>query len=163
MEQGRVAACHAFGMALPPPPETFPYGIYAVPEISTVGQSEEQVKASGVAYECGVARFRETSRGHIMGSIPVSRTDLRAGYAALLGPIVGEGATSHPHRPGGDQSRGHGGFLRQQHLQLSDSGLKPQDRRVGRLNRMARLVFATHLSRKVTSSSDGWVNRHVEV
>ena len=67
MEQGRVAACHAFGVPLPPPPETFPYGIYAVPEISTVGQSEEQVRESGVAYEVGVARFRETSRGHIMG------------------------------------------------------------------------------------------------
>ena len=40
MEQGRVAACHAFGVMLPPPPETFPYGIYSVPEISTVGQSE---------------------------------------------------------------------------------------------------------------------------
>ena len=24
MEQGRVAACHAFGVALPTPPETFP-------------------------------------------------------------------------------------------------------------------------------------------
>ncbi|RUV37672.1 Si-specific NAD(P)(+) transhydrogenase, partial [Mesorhizobium sp. M7A.F.Ca.MR.228.00.0.0] len=67
MEQGRVAACHAFGVPLPPPPETFPYGIYAVPEISTVGQSEEQVRESGAAYEIGVARFRETSRGHIMG------------------------------------------------------------------------------------------------
>jgi len=67
MEQGRVAACHAFGVSLPPPPETFPYGIYAVPEISTVGQSEEQVRESGAAYEVGVARFRETSRGHIMG------------------------------------------------------------------------------------------------
>ena len=44
MEQGRVAACHAFGVTLPPPPETFPYGIYSVPEISTVGQSEEQVR-----------------------------------------------------------------------------------------------------------------------
>ncbi len=49
MGQGRVAACHAFGITLPPPPETFPYGIYAVPEISTVGQSEAQVSASGVA------------------------------------------------------------------------------------------------------------------
>jgi NAD(P) transhydrogenase len=67
MEQGRVAACHAFGVHLPPPPETFPYGIYAVPEISTVGQSEEEVRESGAAYEVGVARFRETSRGHIMG------------------------------------------------------------------------------------------------
>ncbi|MDO8352972.1 MAG: FAD-dependent oxidoreductase, partial [Aestuariivirga sp.] len=99
MEQGRVAACHAFGMALPPPPETFPYGIYAVPEISTVGQSEEQVKASGVAYECGVARFRETSRGHIMG---VNSGFLKLIFALdtrrLLGAhIVGEGATELIH------------------------------------------------------------------
>ncbi len=33
MEQGRVAACHAFGMAPHPPPEFFPYGIYSVPEV----------------------------------------------------------------------------------------------------------------------------------
>jgi NAD(P) transhydrogenase len=99
MEQGRVAACHAFGVMLPPPPETFPYGIYAVPEISTVGQSEEQVRKSGVAYECGVARFRETSRGHIMG---VDSGFLKLIFALdtrrLLGAhIVGEGATELIH------------------------------------------------------------------
>lgn len=99
MEQGRVAACHAFGINLPPPPETFPYGIYAVPEISTVGQSEQQVQASGVAYECGIARFRETSRGHIMG---VDSGFLKLIFALqnrrLLGAhIVGEGATELIH------------------------------------------------------------------
>jgi NAD(P) transhydrogenase len=99
MEQGRVAACHAFGMALPPAPETFPYGIYAVPEISTVGQSEEEVRKSGVAYECGVARFRETSRGHIMG---VDSGFLKLIFSLesrrLLGAhIVGEGATELIH------------------------------------------------------------------
>ena len=99
MEQGRVAACHAFGQPLPPAPETFPYGIYAVPEISTVGQSEEQVRESGVAYESGVARFRETSRGHIMG---VQSGFLKLIFALdtrrLLGAhIVGEGATELIH------------------------------------------------------------------
>jgi NAD(P) transhydrogenase len=99
MEQGRVAACHAFGITLPPPPETFPYGIYAVPEISTVGLSEEQVRESGVAYECGVARFRETSRGHIMG---VNSGFLKLIFSIetrrLLGAhIVGEGATELIH------------------------------------------------------------------
>ncbi|TYR30839.1 Si-specific NAD(P)(+) transhydrogenase [Mesorhizobium microcysteis] len=99
MEQGRVAACHAFGIALPPPPATFPYGIYAVPEISTVGQSEEEVRKSGVAYECGVARFRETSRGHIMG---VDSGFLKLIFSLetrrLLGAhIVGEGATELIH------------------------------------------------------------------
>ena len=99
MEQGRVAACHAFGVILPPPPETFPYGIYSVPEISTVGQSEEQVRTSGVAYEIGVARFRETSRGHIMG---VDSGFLKLVFSIetrrLLGAhIVGEGATELIH------------------------------------------------------------------
>jgi NAD(P) transhydrogenase len=99
MEQGRVAACHAFGMPLPPAPESFPYGIYAVPEISTVGQTEEEVRASGVAYECGIARFAATSRGHIMG---VSSGFLKLIFALdsrrLLGAhIVGEGATELIH------------------------------------------------------------------
>jgi NAD(P) transhydrogenase len=99
MEQGRVAACHAFGVPLPPPPETFPYGIYSVPEISTVGQSEEQVRESGVSYEVGIARFRETSRGHIMG---VDSGFLKLIFALdtrrLLGAhIVGEGATELIH------------------------------------------------------------------
>ena len=99
MEQGRVAACHAFGVHLPPPPESFPYGIYAVPEISTVGHSEEQVRESGAAYEIGLARFRETSRGHIMG---VSSGFLKLLFSVetrrLLGAhIVGEGATELIH------------------------------------------------------------------
>ena len=99
MEQGRVAACHAFGEPLPPAPETFPYGIYAVPEISTVGQSEQEVRENGIAYECGIARFRETSRGHIMG---VNTGFLKLIFALdtrrLLGAhIVGEGATELIH------------------------------------------------------------------
>jgi NAD(P) transhydrogenase len=67
MEQGRIAACHAFGAAVPPAPKFFPIGIYAVPEISTIGLNEEEARQQGIAYEVGIARFRETSRGHIMG------------------------------------------------------------------------------------------------
>ena len=67
MEQGRIAACHAFDAPMPDAPHHFPYGIYAVPEISTIGYSEEDAKARGLVYESGVARLRETSRGHIMG------------------------------------------------------------------------------------------------
>jgi len=99
MEQGRVAACHAFGLAPPPPPEFFPYGIYSVPEISTVGMNEEEVRKREIPYECGIARFRETSRGHIMGlnsgmmKMLFSRKTRR-----LLGVhIVGEGATELIH------------------------------------------------------------------
>ncbi|MFT4137212.1 Si-specific NAD(P)(+) transhydrogenase [Microbacterium sp.] len=99
MEQGRVAACHAFGVPLPPAPASFPYGIYAVPEISTVGLSEEQARTAGAPYEVGIARFRETSRGHIMGvdagflKLVFDRQTRR-----LLGAhIIGEGATELIH------------------------------------------------------------------
>jgi NAD(P) transhydrogenase len=99
MEQGRVAACHAFGLEPPPPPEFFPYGIYSVPEISTIGLTEDEARKREIAYECGVARFRETSRGHIMGlhsgmmKLIFSTTTRR-----LLGVhILGEGATELIH------------------------------------------------------------------
>jgi len=99
MEQGRIAACHAFGEPAHAPPEFFPYGIYSVPEISTVGMTEEEVRKRGIPYECGVARFRETSRGHIMG---LSSGFLKMIFALetrrLLGVhIVGEGATELIH------------------------------------------------------------------
>ena len=58
MEQGRMAACHAFEIPMPPAPEHFHYGIYAVPEISTVGMSEQEVQQRGIHYEVGVARYK---------------------------------------------------------------------------------------------------------
>jgi NAD(P) transhydrogenase len=99
MEQGRIAACHAFGAQAQAPPEFFPYGIYSVPEISTVGMTEEQVRERGIPYECGVARFRETSRGHIMGlSTGFMKLIFSAETRRLLGAhIVGEGATELIH------------------------------------------------------------------
>ncbi len=99
MEQGRIAACHAFGLPLPPPPAYFPYGVYAVPEISTVGMSEQEVRDRGINYECGLARLRETSRGHIMG---LEQGMLKMIFShktrRLLGVhIIGEGATELIH------------------------------------------------------------------
>jgi len=99
MEQGRLAACHAFGLEPPPPPEFFPYGIYSVPEISTVGMTEEEVRQRGIPYECGIARFRETSRGHIMGlTSGMMKMIFSLKTRRLLGVhIVGEGATELVH------------------------------------------------------------------
>ncbi|MET0251704.1 MAG: Si-specific NAD(P)(+) transhydrogenase, partial [Novosphingobium sp.] len=99
MEQGRIAACHAFGLPLPPAPKYFPYGIYAVPEISTVGMSEQEAQEGGINYECGIARLRETSRGHIMG---LDQGMLKLIFSnetrRLLGVhIIGEGATELIH------------------------------------------------------------------
>ena len=69
MEQGRLAACHAFGVPTQSSPELFPYGIYTIPEISTVGRSEEELTEQGVPYEVGKAQYREIARGQIIGYI----------------------------------------------------------------------------------------------
>ena len=99
MEQGRIAACHAFGEKAPAPPEYFPYGIYSVPEISTVGLTEAEVQQRAIPYECGIARFRETSRGHIMGlNSGMMKLIFSLKTRRLLGcHICGEGATELVH------------------------------------------------------------------
>lgn len=102
MEQGRLASCNAFSApdeAVQQAPEYFPYGIYSVPEVSTVGMSEQEVRERKIPYECGVARLRETSRGQIMG---LNHGMLKAIFSLrthrLLGVhIVGEGATELIH------------------------------------------------------------------
>ena len=99
LQQGRIAACHALDTPTLKESPWFPYGIYSVPEISTCGMSEEEIQRRGIPYEVGVGRFRETSRGHIMGlehgmvKMLVSLKTRR-----LLGvQIVGEGATELIH------------------------------------------------------------------
>jgi NAD(P) transhydrogenase len=67
MEQGRLAACHAFGVPTRSLPELFPYGIYTVPGISMVGRTEEQLTDAGVPYEVGRAQYKEIARGQILG------------------------------------------------------------------------------------------------
>lgn len=66
-EQGRLAACTAFGIDTEPMAPHFPIGIYAIPEVSAVGEPEHVLTARKVPYETGVARYREIARGHIMG------------------------------------------------------------------------------------------------
>jgi NAD(P) transhydrogenase len=67
MEQGRLASCHMFQQTAEPPRILFPYGIYAIPEISMVGQSEQELTQAQVPYEVGIARYRETARGLLIG------------------------------------------------------------------------------------------------
>jgi hypothetical protein len=122
MEQGRVAACHALGMEPLAPPEFFPYGIYSVPEISTTGLTEEEVRQKGIPYEVGVARFRETSRGHIMG--------LDSGMMKMIFSTKTRDRAD-PYRPGRAQPERHDRLLHPEHVQLSDAGRGLQDRRAG--------------------------------
>ena len=98
-EQGRLAACHAFGMPSNSVPELFPYGIYTIPEISMVGRTEEELTEDTVPYEVGRAQYREIARGQIIGDDSgllklLFHTETRK----LLGiHIIGEGASELVH------------------------------------------------------------------
>ena len=99
IQQGRVAACHALDVPTLEESPWYPYGIYSVPEISTCGMSEEEMQERGIPYEVGIARFRETSRGNIMG---LEHGMLKMLFSLktrrVLGvQIVGEGATELIH------------------------------------------------------------------
>ncbi len=65
--QGRLAACHMFGVKSKPMGQYFPFGIYSMPEISMVGATEEELTKAKVPYETGIARYREIARGQILG------------------------------------------------------------------------------------------------
>ena len=69
MEQGRLAACHMFHRIAEPVSPLYPLGIYTIPEISMVGQTEQALTAAGSPYEIGLARFRETARGQLIGDL----------------------------------------------------------------------------------------------
>ena len=66
-EQGRLAVCAMFDIEARPTSVGFPYGIYAIPEISMVGATEAQLTERKIPYEVGVARYAEIARGQILG------------------------------------------------------------------------------------------------
>jgi NAD(P) transhydrogenase len=99
MEQGRIAAGYAFGVALQSQPEYYPYGIYTIPEISFVGKTEEQLTHEDVPYEVGLAYYREIARGQIRGDT-TGRLKLifHRDTKEVLGiHIIGEGASELVH------------------------------------------------------------------
>lgn len=99
MEQGRLAACHAFRVAKSNLPKIMPYGIYTIPEISTVGKNEEELTGESVPYEVGRAYYREIARGQIFGDVDgMLKLIFHRDTLRLLGVhIIGEGATELIH------------------------------------------------------------------
>jgi NAD(P) transhydrogenase len=67
MEQGRLASCHMFGQPGKMLPHLIPFGIYTIPEISMVGQTEEQLTQQRIPYEVGLARYAELAKGQMLG------------------------------------------------------------------------------------------------
>jgi NAD(P) transhydrogenase len=66
-EQGRLAACHLFGVPTHAGDAPLPIGIYSIPEISYVGRTEPELTEAMVPYEIGISRYRELARGQILG------------------------------------------------------------------------------------------------
>ena len=99
MEQGRIAAAHAFGKIIQSNPAGYPYGIYTIPEISFIGKNEEQLTDEDVPYEVGVAYYREIARGQIRGDA-TGRLKIifhRETKKVLGVHIIGEGACELIH------------------------------------------------------------------
>ncbi|MCW2731194.1 MAG: transhydrogenase [Mycobacterium sp.] len=99
MDQGRLAAYHAFGEPCKGMTELQPIGIYSIPEVSYVGASEVDLTKDSIPYEVGVSRYRELARGQIAGDsygmlkLLVSTENLK-----LLGVhIFGTNATEMVH------------------------------------------------------------------
>jgi NAD(P) transhydrogenase len=99
MDQGRLATLHAFGRKTSTLNTLLPYGIYTIPEVSIVGETEESLTDKGIPYETGVARFYELARGQISGDHDgILKLIFCPETKKLLGVhIIGEEATDMIH------------------------------------------------------------------
>ncbi|MFZ0211588.1 MAG: Si-specific NAD(P)(+) transhydrogenase [Candidatus Acidiferrales bacterium] len=100
MEQGRLAVCHAFGFQYKQKlASMMPMGIYTIPEISAVGETEESCQEKKIAYEAGRARYENNARGMIIGDTAgLLKLIFRRDDKRLIGVhIIGENATELVH------------------------------------------------------------------
>lgn len=99
MEQGRLAARHACGVQTHHFPTFYPIGIYTIPEISSCGYTEEQLKEIGFRYEIGRAYYYEIARNQIVGNDPgMFKILFHADTLEILGiHIIGRAATEVIH------------------------------------------------------------------
>lgn len=99
MEQGRLACRHAFGSQNQLFPSIYPLGIYTIPEISSCGYTEEDLKELGFHYEVGRAYYYEIARSHITGNNRgMFKILFHAETLEILGVhVIGRGATEVIH------------------------------------------------------------------
>jgi NAD(P) transhydrogenase len=100
MEQGRVAVCHAFGFNYKQRVASqLPMGVYTIPELSAIGESEQSCKEKGIEYEVGRARYANNARGAMAGDTSgLVKLLFRRDDRRLLGVhIIGESATELIH------------------------------------------------------------------
>jgi NAD(P) transhydrogenase len=99
MEQGRLVSRHICGEHRGSTRELLPYGIYSIPEISFVGQTESQLKENGLPYEVGIGRFEEVARAQIVGDrVGLLKMLFDPASLDLLGVhVIGESAAELVH------------------------------------------------------------------
>jgi NAD(P) transhydrogenase len=100
MEQGRVAVCHAFDFGYKRAvSHTMPYGIYTIPEVSGVGETEKTCREKKRPVVVGRAFYGENARGKIVGDTDgMTKLVVCAETRKLLGVhVVGENATELVH------------------------------------------------------------------
>ena len=97
--QGRVAASNAFGMHGLSFPHNYPIGVYTIPELSSVGETEEQLIATGREYVVGRAGYSEIARGYIRGDShgKLKLLVCKRSHKLIGVHIVGEGACDLIH------------------------------------------------------------------
>ena len=99
MEQARRAVRHALGLRGSTISPLLPNGIYTIPEVSMVGETEESLKKKGIAYIVGRANYQDNARGRIIGDQDgFLKLLFRQDDMKLLGVhIMGELATEVVH------------------------------------------------------------------
>jgi NAD(P) transhydrogenase len=96
MEQGRCAACHAFGIPFKQVVDPLSISaVYGMPEVAGVGLTEEQCRAQNIDYEVGRSELAITARGAITGhggllKLLFRRDDRRLLGVHCLGDIASE-------------------------------------------------------------------------
>ncbi len=99
MEQGRRAACNALNIELGHLSGLIPIGIYAIPELSSIGLTEKQAKEKYGEVLVGTAKFSEVARGQISGNTQgmLKIVSDSQGKKILGVMLVGENSTEVVH------------------------------------------------------------------
>jgi NAD(P) transhydrogenase len=99
MEQGRTAVEYAFEGTRSSMNQNMPMAIYTIPELSSVGKTERQLKEAGIDYVVGRGWFNKSARGQIIGDATgVLKLNVERGSGKILGVhIVGESASELIH------------------------------------------------------------------
>ncbi|HEX3111365.1 MAG TPA: Si-specific NAD(P)(+) transhydrogenase [Thermoanaerobaculia bacterium] len=100
MEQARVAMVHAFDLKYKTRvAPILPYAIYTIPELATVGLTEDECRKKGINPATGRAAYRNNARGQIIGDTKgmIKIVFDRESLAILGVHIVGESASELLH------------------------------------------------------------------